>query len=53
MSKLINRPEYLNQLIVASTNKNIDNLISDCSPDELKAIAEIIKTTKKIIREYK
>lgn len=35
------------------TNKNIDNLISDCSPDELKAISEMIKTTKKIIREYK
>ena len=31
----------------------IDDLISDCSADELKALAEIIKTTKNILRESK
>lgn len=28
----------------------IDELISDCSDDEIKSIAEIVKTTKKILR---
>ena len=28
----------------------INEIISDCSPSELKAIAEMIKTTKQIIR---
>ena len=31
----------------------IDELISDCSADELKALAEIIKTTKNILRDNK
>lgn len=30
--------------------KEINNLISDCEPNELTAIIEIIKTTKSIIR---
>lgn len=29
----------------------IDELLSDCSPTELKALAEIIKTTKSILRK--
>lgn len=28
----------------------IDDLIKDCSPEELKSIAEIIKTTKTVLR---
>ena len=28
----------------------IDKLVSDCSPQELSALAEIIKTTKRILR---
>lgn len=28
----------------------IDKLISDCSADELKALAEVIKTTKSVLR---
>ncbi len=31
----------------------IDDIISDCSPDELKALAEVIKTTKNILRNSK
>ncbi|MGN1113389.1 MAG: helix-turn-helix domain-containing protein [Acutalibacteraceae bacterium] len=31
----------------------IDRLLSDCTPDEIKAIAEIIKTTKNILRRQK
>ena len=30
--------------------KLIDEIISDCTPEELKAIIEIIKTTKSILR---
>ena len=30
--------------------KLIDEILSDCSPEELKAIIEIIKTTKSILR---
>ena len=32
------------------TVKLIDEIISDCTPEELKAIIEIIKTTKSILR---
>ncbi len=28
----------------------IDNLLSDCTPGELKALTEVIKTTKNILR---
>ena len=28
----------------------IDELVSDCSPSELKAISEVIKTTKAVLR---
>lgn len=31
----------------------IDELISDCSADELQALTEVIKTTKKILRSSK
>lgn len=30
--------------------KMIDELVADCTPEELKAIVEIIKTTKNILR---
>ncbi|MBE6648758.1 MAG: helix-turn-helix transcriptional regulator [Ruminococcaceae bacterium] len=30
--------------------KMIDEIISDCSPEELKALAQIIRTTKNILR---
>lgn len=33
--------------------KMIDELISDCSAEELTALVEIIKTTKKILRDRK
>lgn len=35
------------------STKIIDELLSDCSHEETKAIAEIIKTTKKILRNKK
>ena len=35
------------------SNKHINELLSDCSPEELVAITEIIKTTKKILRNSK
>ena len=28
----------------------IDELLSDCTPEEIKAIAEVIKTTKNVLR---
>ena len=28
----------------------IDDLLSDCTPDELKALSEVIKTTKSVLR---
>ncbi len=31
----------------------IDALLADCSPNEIKAFAEMIKTTKMILREHK
>lgn len=31
----------------------INELLSDCSPDELRAIAEMIKTTKSVLRTMK
>lgn len=30
--------------------KLIDDLLADCSPEELKALAEVIKTTKNVLR---
>jgi hypothetical protein len=33
--------------------KMIDDLLSDCSAEELKALAEVIKTTKNILRTKK
>ena len=30
--------------------KMIDELLFDCSPEELKALAEVIKTTKNVLR---
>ena len=33
--------------------KMIDELLSDCSPDELKALVEVIKTTKHVLRMKK
>lgn len=32
------------------SNKIIDDILSDCTPDELKSVAEIIKATKHILR---
>lgn len=29
----------------------IDNILADCSPEELKSIAEVIKTTKLVLRD--
>lgn len=47
----------LDELVYGNLVKNahvsvglIDDLLSDCSPDEIKALAEVIKTTKKILR---
>ena len=33
--------------------KMIDDILSDCTPDELKSISEVIKTTKNILRHNK
>ena len=33
--------------------KLIDDLLADCTPDELKALAEVIKTTKNVLRSKK
>lgn len=30
--------------------KLIDDLLADCSPEELRALAEVIKTTKNVLR---
>ena len=30
--------------------KLIDELLADCTPEELKALAEVIKTTKNVLR---
>ena len=30
--------------------KIIDELLSDCTPDELVALAEVLKTTKRVLR---
>ena len=30
--------------------KMIDEVLGDCSPDELKSLAEVIKTTKSVLR---
>ncbi len=48
----------LDELVYASLIKNahvslkrIDNLLCDCSPEEITALEEMIKTTKKILRD--
>ena len=33
--------------------KNIDELLADCNADELRAITEVIKTVKDVLRNYK
>lgn len=33
--------------------KNIDELLADCNADELRAITEVIKTVKDVLRSYK
>ncbi|MBR2151706.1 MAG: helix-turn-helix transcriptional regulator [Clostridia bacterium] len=50
----------LDELVYGSIVKNshvsvalIDDIISDCSGEELKALVEVIKTTKNIIRKSK
>ena len=47
----------LDELVYDNINKSahvsigaIDELISDCTPAELKAICEVIKTTKSVLR---
>ncbi len=35
------------------SNTMINDLLADCSPNELKAIAEMIKTTKKVLRSQR
>ena len=47
----------LDELVYGNLNKSdhisirmIDELLSDCSPEELKALAEVIKTTKNVLR---
>lgn len=47
----------LDELVYGNLVKNthisielINNLLSDCSPDEIIALVEVIKTTKKILR---
>lgn len=32
------------------SNNIINDILSDCSPDELKSLAEVIKTTKSVLR---
>ena len=32
------------------SNKLIDELLEDCTADELNAIAEVVKTVKKVLR---
>jgi transcriptional regulator with XRE-family HTH domain len=50
----------LDELVYDNLNKSshvsaklIDDLLSDCSDEELKAIAEVIKTTKSVLRMKK
>ena len=31
----------------------IEDLLADCTPDEISAIAEVIKTTKRVLRKNK
>lgn len=47
----------LDEIVYNNLNKSthvsiklIDELLADCSPDELKALAEVIKTTKNVLR---
>ena len=35
------------------SNKLIDELLEDCTADELNAIAEVVKTVKKVLRNKK
>lgn len=32
------------------SKKMIDEILADCSPEELKSIAEVIRTTKTVLR---
>ena len=50
----------LDELLYTNLNKSshisvriIDELISDCTPDEISALAEVIKTVKKVLRNQK
>ena len=39
--------------VIKSTHisvKMIDDILADCTPDELKSLAEVIKTTKSVLR---
>ena len=47
----------LDEIVYDNLNKSthvsiklIDELLADCSPEELKALAEVIKTTKNVLR---
>ena len=35
------------------SNKLIDELLEDCTADELNAIADVVKTVKKVLRNKK
>ncbi len=35
------------------SNGMIDNLLSDCTPEEISAIVEVVKTTKNVLRSKK
>ena len=50
----------LDEIVYASLIKNthisvgmIEKLLADCTPDEMSAIAEVIKTTKSVLRAKK
>lgn len=50
----------LDELLYTNLNKSshvsidmIDKLISDCTPDEISAMAEVIKTIKSVLRKQK
>ncbi len=50
----------LDELVYTNLSKSthisigiINDILQDCSPDELKALAEVIKTTKRVLREKK
>ncbi len=50
----------LDELVYTNLNKStyvslgiINDTLQDCSPNELKALTEVIKTTKRVLREKK